>query len=469
MRSESAVDVTHVVAGRAVTGGPVEYPLAGGAIGLRTPEVDLDALAAPRSVPGPAFDVPLREIVEFLVATGKELTPDNPHLRAALDSCERVTTMPRRILERQYAVLPEIFTADVLEEQIDAQVGIDAIDGWRPVVGRSARRSAIRAFPPRLVHVLAGNSPLVAGVTIAWTALLKGTGLMKMPSNDPFTAAAILRVMAELDAYHPVVRSLAAVYWRGGDTAIEGALFRPQFFDKIAAWGGEQSIRQAQRYTGPGLELVSFDPKTSISLVGAEAFATPDALAAAAELAAIDTTFLNQDACASSRVHYVEGSRDEADTYCEALLPALAREREFASPCGDPTPADIRDEVEILRGLEPDFRVLGDYSGSGLVVRSDEPLGFYPEGRTVNVVPVPSLVTAAHHATVATQSAGVYPCTRKVEVRDALAARGVQRIVDLGDTGVIEAFSGLPHDGFYALTRLARWVVDQGGRGTESA
>jgi Acyl-CoA reductase (LuxC) len=463
--SESAVPVTHIVAGRPVTGADVEHPISG-TLRLCTPRIDLDALARPRSVPGPATTVPLREIINFLAATGKELTAANRHLQAALDFSERISTMPRRILERQYALLPEIFTREVLEEQIDEQVGIAAIDGWRATTSRGGRNSAVRAFPPRLIHVLAGNSPLVAAITIAWTALLKGTGLIKMPSNDPFTAPAILQAMADVEADHPVLQSFSAVYWRGGDTTIEDALYRPQFFDKLAAWGGERSIRQAQRYTGPGLELVSFDPKSSISLIGAEAFTDHHRLTAAADFAAADTTFLNQEACASSRFHFVEGDSEQADAYCEALLPALGIERDYASHRGDPTPEDIREEVETLRDLEPDFRVWGDYSGTGLIVRSDTPLGFYPEGRTVNVVPVPSLAAASEFASVATQTIGVYPSARKVEVRDLLAARGVQRIVDLGDTGVMDVFSGLPHDGFYALARLARWVVDQGATPT---
>ena len=36
-------------------------------------------------------------------------------------------------------------------------------------------------------------------------------------------------------------------------------LFRPLFFDKLVAWGGEATIRSAKEYIGPGFELVAFD------------------------------------------------------------------------------------------------------------------------------------------------------------------------------------------------------------------
>lgn len=42
------------------------------------------------------------------------------------------------------------------------------------------------------------------------------------------------------------------------------------------------------KYLGPGFQLVSFDPKISISMVGREAFAFEEMLELAADLAASD-------------------------------------------------------------------------------------------------------------------------------------------------------------------------------------
>jgi hypothetical protein len=41
--------------------------------------------------------------------------------------------------------------------------------------GIDGRSSRVRAYPPRLVHLMAGNSPIVAAMTIGWTALLTNT------------------------------------------------------------------------------------------------------------------------------------------------------------------------------------------------------------------------------------------------------------------------------------------------------
>lgn len=91
-------------------------------------------------------------------------------------------------------------------------------------------------------------------------------------------------------------------------------------------------------------------------------------------------------------------------------------------------------------------------------MRSDEPVDFYPTSKTVNVVTVPSLADAVRHANVATQTVGVYPASRITGLRDALASMGVQRVVGLG--AVAANIEGLPHDGFYPLRRVMRWVLD---------
>ncbi|WP_308406951.1 acyl-CoA reductase [Streptomyces sp. AC555_RSS877] len=334
-----------------------------------------------------------------------------------------------------------------LYAQIDHELGgADVLDCWREVRLPDDRLAAIRAFPPRLVHIMAGNAPGVAAMSVVRGALTKGVNLLKLPSNDLFTATAILRTMAAVAPGHPVVRSYSAVYWRGDET-VESVLFRPQFFDKLVAWGGEATIRGAPRYVGPGFELVSFDPRTSISLIGREAFESPHALALAADAGAADATFFNQQACVASRFQFVEGSWDDADRYAALLYERLGVARESSSAGGPRVPAELREEIDVLRSMEPEYRAWGGYDGRGLVIRSPEPVGFHSDGKIVDVVPVGALAEAVAHAGVATQTVGVYPDTRKAELRDALACAGVQRVVSLGRAGGMPP--GLAHDGFY--------------------
>ncbi|MET7480577.1 acyl-CoA reductase [Streptomyces sp. NPDC005648] len=453
------VAVVHVIRGAIDEGPRTEHGSRQSA--FTAPVLDLDRLVWPRTEPGPAFHVPTAEIVDLLVETGEALKADRQGLLAeALDRMIHVSPLPAEVLERAYAALWRSFRRPGLYAQIDHELGgADVLDGWREVRLPEGRVAATRAFPPRLVHIIAGNAPGVAATSVVRGALTKGVNLLKLPSNDLFTATAILRTMAAVAPGHPVVRSFSAVYWRGGDETVESVLFRPQFFDKLVAWGGEATIRGALRYVGPGFELVSFDPKTSISLIGREAFESPRTLAEAAEAGAADATFFNQQACVASRFQFVEGTVEEADRYAALLCERLGVAREFSSAAGPRVPAALREEIDVLRSLAPEYRAWGGYDGRGLVVRSPEPVDFHPDGKIVDVVPVSDLSEAVAHAGVATQTVGVYPDTRKPELRDALACAGVQRVVSLGGAGGMPP--GLSHDGFYPLQRLMRWVNDE--------
>ena len=270
------MSVPHVVRGRVSEPTPehfTEYK------DFATPELDLDELVWPRSEPGPAFDLPLAEIIDFLVAVGERLTlDDNEYLQHALEQSVACSELGPRILTKAYEGLAHGFNAESLWFQVDREVGRDVLDGWKEIPDLHGRVRRVRAFPPRLVHVLAGNAPGVTGGTIARGALSKGVHLLKLPSNDLFTGTAILRTMAEVDPDHPVTQSFSCVYWRGGDPEVEGALFRAQYFDRLVAWGGDAAIQSAIKYMAPGFDLVSFDPKVSISLLGREALASPETM-----------------------------------------------------------------------------------------------------------------------------------------------------------------------------------------------
>ena len=122
-----------------------------------------------------------------------------------------------------------------------------------------------------------------------------------------------------------------------------------------------------------------------------------------------------------------------------------------------PVPEDVRDEVEGLRFLPDDYDVFGSFKtgDSGALY---EPVSFHPDGKVVNVVAGAILDAALEHVTVATQTIGIYPRSRGVEMRDALASCGMQRLVALGKVGT--KVPGVPHDGFFPLQRLVRWLVD---------
>jgi hypothetical protein len=281
-----------------------------------------------------------------------------------------------------------------------------------------------------------------------------------MGSSDPFMAVAVLRTMMDVDPEHPVLRSMSAIYWRGGDEQVERAVYRPQYFDKIVAWGGGDAINNVIKYLMPGLQLVSFDPKTSISMIGAEAFATDGVLDEVATCAAADVGLANQEACVCSRVIFIEGDRKRIDRFCKLLQQRLA-ERSAVVGKAPALPRDMAEEIESLRMMGDEFGVWGNPDGAGLVVLSAEPTDFHPIRKTANVVPVKSLKDAFRYVNVATQTVSVYPPQRMPELRDGLASAGAQRIVRLGDAGGQSI--GAPHDAMYIMHRFVHWIVHEDG------
>lgn len=451
----------HFVKGVLVEGDEIRHRSRDLGADFTTPAIDLDALIAPRSEMPPLAQVKLEEIIDFLAAAGERMDLErNAGLRESLERVAATSPLPRRIIEGLYAQARLFLNKEALWSMVESNFANPAhLDGWVPKTDHFGNRFSIRAFPPRMVHMLAGNSPTGCVASIAQGALVKAINLFKMPSSDPFTCVAILRTMAELDPKHPVVRSMSAVYWRGGDETIERMVYRPQYFDRIVAWGGGEAINNVIQYLGPGIQLVSFDPKSSISMIGAEAFASDERIAEVAELAAEDVTVFNQDACLASRFIFVEGERAPIERFCAKLHERLGVDRATASAVAPPLPSDLREEIEVMQAMDEGFKVWGRFDGRGLVILSEGPVDFHPLGKTANVVPVPSLEHAVRYVNVATQTIGVWPAERKAALRDPIASAGGQRLCRLGSANR-HAFGG-PHDAMYPLHRFVHWMKDE--------
>ncbi len=450
-----------MIRGKLVEGDAVTHSSRDLGVDFTTPAIDLDALITPRRQLPPLLDVPLDEIIDFLVETGERLAlDDNPHLQRCLDLVAETNPLPRRVVENLYRSAPALLQRESLRAQVESNFADPAVlDGWVTRTDAAGNTGAIRAFPPRMVHMLAGNAPAGCIASIAQGALVKAISLFKMPSSDPFTTVAVLRTMAEIDPNHPVVQSMSAVYWPGGDEAIERTLYRPQYFDKIVAWGGGPAINNVIKYLGPGIQLVSFDPKSSISMIGREVFDSDEVLAEVAERVAADTCVFNQEACLASRFVFLETTdRAQARRFCAALLPRLGAERMFGSAVAPLPPTDVRDEIEVMGAMGDELEVFGRFDGRGVVVLSDEPVDFHPSNKISNVVMVPSLDDAVRYVNVATQTIGVYPYQRKAQLRDALAGAGGQRVCRVGTAN--GHVTGGPHDAMYPLARFVHWMGD---------
>jgi hypothetical protein len=419
-------------------------------------------------------DTPVREIVAFLAELGQRLALDrNPYMQEAFELGLKAGGLTEPVLRQVFDQMPLMFAAKHLTELAERTVGIEYLDGWVPQGVGARARVRVRAVGTRQLHITAGNVPVVAGMTIIRTALTKSDCLIKLPSNDPLTANAIARTMIEIDANHPVTKHVAVAYWKGGDEAIEREVCRISRIDKITAWGGMSSMKHIQKYLSPGMDLISLNPKLSISIVGREALEDAAAMKEAAGGIALLAGEFNQTACASTRVVYVESDTDDesleaVEAFGKEICAALrALPPHLSTPAPQPN-ADLEAELRALH-LEPElYTVMGDTIEGGVIVsRFADRVDFYGDlnNRIVNLVPLTDLMEVTRWCDDTTQRVGVYPPRLQQEMLDALSLAGVQRVVPLATVGPASEQAGVipgtPHDGIEPMRRMVRWVINE--------
>ena len=462
-------------AGAAIRGRWIEealVPFGGRSVGIEflSPDPKLLVDRLPLSSPDALSDLyrlRLDDILDYLERLGDRLDLSrNRHLQEALEASCLTSPLTASVQRAAYESLPAVFNRDIALEITQVSVGADHLEGWVEHRLVDGRKLLVRAFGARALHIIAGNGAVIAALTVLRNALTRSDAIIKTPSNDPFTALAIARTMIEMDAEHPITRHLSVAYWRGGDEAIEERLYRPRNLEKIIAWGGFASVKHVTRYIQPGLELISLDPKRSISVVGPEAFADEATLRDVALRLATDIGAANQEACASARVVYVLSGTDEAGI---AKLQALGREayaallrlpENVSTPCRE-MDAELRDSVNAIRLDDDWFTVIGGERDEGAVIVSHlaHPVDFAPRlsKRVANLVPVDGLDEVAAAVDAYTQAVGVYPESLKPVLRDRLSLHGAQRFTSLG-YACNPTFAG-PQDALETLRQMCRWVV----------
>jgi hypothetical protein len=412
------------------------------------------------------------EIVDYLDRLGQRLDPArNPWLQQAFELSRITSGLSDSILRYHYGLIPSYFSPDSVRAIAERTIGIDYLEGWveQPAMGEGSVR--IRALGARAVHIIAGNVPVVGVTTVIRNAITRSDAIIKTPSNDPLTTAAVVRTMIEMAPDHSLTRHVSVAYWKGGDERIEAPLYDPRRIEKIVAWGGFAGIKHLTRYLQPGLDLITLDPKHSGSLIGKAAFADETVLRSVARRLAVDIGAMNQEGCVNARVVHVESGTDPDGIGRAERLGALVFEALQSLPDHLSTPhkafdPELKAELDALAFADDEYRVFGGRGSEGAVIvsRSDRPVDFARmlACRVANIVPVDDLETAIRSVNSYTQTIGIYPEELKTQLRDRLAFQGAQRLVSLGGAATLMQAPG-PQDGIEPLRRMVKWIVDESG------
>jgi acyl-CoA reductase LuxC len=468
----SAYIVPLFLRGRVITDNLVSFGTRSGAAQFEAPDMGRYVEQLPLKNPAQMtdlYDVTFDEILDVLEALGHALDFDtNAHLQEAYEASLVANVLPAEMLKNSYQVLRPLFSRAHVLEVADSQVGLDYLNGWVPHRLLDGRELRVRAFGARVLHIPAGNGGLVSAVTILRSVITRSDTIIKAPSNDPLTAIAIARTLADVAPNHPITKHLAVGYWKGGDLAVEEVLYQPHHIEKIVAWGGLASVRHVTRYIQPGLELIALDPKRSATIIGGEAFAGEGTMREVARRAAVDIGVANQEGCANARVIYVVSGTDDAGLAKANRLGEMVYEELVALPPFISTPPlypnrDLFENIETSRMTDDFYRVVGGEHREGAIVVSqfDEPVDYSPmlSGRVANIVPVDSIEKVTSAVNAYTQTIGIYPESLKHRLRDLLPLFGAQRLTSLGYACSVAI--AMPQDAIEPIRRMCRWIVDE--------
>jgi len=466
-----------VIRGEVIDSDLIEYPGRDGVITFMAPNpskiVDRLPLASPGDL-ADLYDLRFDDILDYLEELGKRLDINtNEHMQRARELTYDASPVPPALVDLGYSGFSTFFERDKVRQIAEKSVGLDYLEGWvehRLIDGVIIK---VRAFGSRGLHIVAGNGPGLGLLTLVRSAISRSDCIIKAPSNDPFTSSALAMTMCDMAPDHPITKHFAVAYWQGGDAAVEDKLYQPHNIEKITAWGGLAGIKHVTKYIQPGLELISLDPKTSISVVGPEALDGQQMKEAAHRLA-IDIGGANQAGCSSSRVAYVlTGSYEDGVERVTELGKLVYQAIMDLPPTFSTMPKsydkELKSHVDALRLDDEWYKVIGGEKGEGAIIISKFPrkvdFAAYLADRTANFVPCESIDDVLLGVDAYTQTIGVWPESLKAQLENVVPFYGAQRLVTLGNALYNGPLIGLAHDAIQPVRRMCKWIANEVSEG----
>ena len=333
------------------------------------------------------------------------------------------------------------------------------LDAFQPRV----KGGMARAFGPELlVHVWAGNVPGLPLWSLICGLLVKAPAVGKVASAEPLFASLFARLLTEVEPR--LADALAIVWFKGGDTASEGALYAEA--DTVLAYGGNETLAALRQQLPVTTRFLPHGHKLSVGLVSAAALDAQH-LPALARAAALDVVRYEQQGCYSPHTYYVaRGGRVSPREFAQSLageLSALQHKftRRALSLEEAASVAGWRQRQE-LKGQDGSVELIGDASAPWAVAYADRagPLLPCALNRTVQVQAVAALAETLPLLAVQRdflQTVGVAASPEELHaLAEGLGRAGATRICALGQMTAPEA--GWHHDGRFSLLDLVRMV-----------
>lgn len=389
------------------------------------------------------------EILNFIEEARKLWESDSYFIkREGVDMLSRVTGYSREMIELHLEQVMGMMTREYWETTLNSELGdMKILDEWC-----SRGEASVHCLPRgNVCHVLAGNAPLVSVISILRGLVTKNCNIIKMSSREPLMPYFLIKTFRDINKYHPLARANTVLYWKGGEEIEKDVV---NMGNTVFTWGGEEALKGISRHLPYYIDMVRFGPRRGVQLISLREEEEGN-LRESTDPMAHDLTLIDQEACFSPQVAFVEG---DVDKFAESLAESLERENE-KYPKG---PAHEHKHVEIahLRKMSVAEGKKVHHSGSfdwTLIISDEyEPIKKHPLGRVLFIFKVNDIREAIKYLDSSVQTVALHPRHRISELRKEIVLQGVDRVTHLGKMGYFAA--GAPHDGTYPLMHLVRWV-----------
>ncbi len=312
----------------------------------------------------------------------------------------------------------------------------------------------IKALPKgKSVHLLAGNVPLSGVTSILRAILTKNECIIKTSSTDPFTATALVSSFIDVNADHPITRSMSVMYWsHNEDMSLPKKIMNHA--DVVVAWGGDEAIKWAVKHSPHHVDIVKFGPKKSLSIID-----DPEDITAAATGVAHDICFYDQQACFSTQnIYYIGNKLNLFIDELEKKLNVYAKILPKGCQNFDEKAAFTLTEKECLFA---GYQVRKGENQSWIIIQSPlDAFGNQPLSRSVYIHQVSSIEDILPFINKnTTQTVSIAPWESSFKYRDKLAKHGAERIVESGMNNIFRV--GGAHDGMRPLQYLVNYVSQE--------
>ena len=391
------------------------------------------------------------EIIKLLCEVAAEwLQPENKFRRLALKLGPEHTGFSQATLTRGLDEFFRRFTPENFQALLAQDLGADT--------GRRFWHG-----PQLLVHITAGNLPNPALMSLTLGLLTRSAQFVKCASGAALLPRLFAHSIYDLDRKLGACLELAE--WRGGDMALETALFAEA--DYVTATGSDETLLAIRSRLPVKTRFLGYGQRVSFGYVACEVLCDEE-ISKVVSQAADDVIAWDQNGCLSPHVFYVEErGAIESDEFAKRLAVELAK-RETTEPRGkisveeSAAIASRRAIYETIAAHRADAKIWSSQNSTAWTVafEHDVKFRFSPLNRFIFVKPVPDLSAVLQgvdeiHGKVSTVGIAAPPEKMK-GLASQFARWGATRICPLGQ------MQNPPltwrHDGRPALGDLITWT-----------